>query len=129
MNQDELRTVLQGVFTSSDDLYVGLNALRDWVNRHLKAEFDFYLEDAWNESEFEEGCVAHPGETWLEYRLRSLDTRNETDALAYDVYANHQDERGVWHLDDYRCSILREPVICDIVAAFILANRESSGRY
>jgi hypothetical protein len=78
------------------DLYAQLNAMRDWVNIHYK-DFELYLEDTWNERT--------EGETHLEYILRSRRTLNETDVLGYDAYLNHQDEKNVWHLDDYTHSI------------------------
>lgn len=81
---------------SSDDIYVQLNALRDWVNANYP-DFELYLEDVWNERT--------PGETHFEYILRSRITLNETDVLGYDIYKNHQDAKGVWHLDDYVKSV------------------------
>jgi hypothetical protein len=90
--------------TALPDLYTALNVFRDWFNRQYP-DFEVYLEDAWNTSEW----AQHPGQTWFEYILRSKITKDETAALAYDVYLNRQDERGVWHLEDYQESILREP--------------------
>jgi hypothetical protein len=104
---------MQACLESSPDIYVQLNALRDWVNAHYP-DLELYLEDVWNERQ--------AGETWLEYILRSRITRNETDVLGYDVYKNHQDAKGVWHLDDYVKSVRlidsAKPLI-----EFIRANR------
>lgn len=83
---------MQAILDSSADIYVQLNGLRDWVNRHYP-QFELYLEDVWNDHQ--------PGETWFEYILRSKVTLNETPMLGYDVYKNHQDAKGVWHLDEY----------------------------
>jgi len=77
------------------DVYGRLNALRDWVNSHFP-EFELYLEDVWNEHK--------EGETRFEYILRSRQTLYETDVLGYDIYLNHRDAKGVWHLDDYQSS-------------------------
>ena len=87
---------MQACLDSSDDIYVQLNALRDWVNAHYP-DFELYLEDVWNERQ--------EGETWFEYILRSRKTLNETDVLGYDVYKNHRDAKGVWHLDEYTHSV------------------------
>lgn len=95
------------------ELYDRLNALRDWVNQNLSG-FELYLEDAWNERT--------PGETHFEYILRSLKTLNETSVIGYDRYANHQDSKGVWHLDDYIDSVRLMDSPQPLVD-FILANR------
>jgi hypothetical protein len=98
------------------DLYTRLNALRDGFNARV-ANYEIYLEDTWNERT--------PGETHLEYILRSLDTRNETEPLAWDVYLNRQDAKGVWHLEAYQHSVLRPATpqaLIDEVMAFIGAN-------
>ena len=87
---------IQACLDSSSDIYVQLNALRDWVNAHY-TDFELYLEDVWNEKV--------EGETHIEYILRSLKTLNETDVLGYDIYQNHRDAKGVWHLDDYVSSV------------------------
>lgn len=84
------------LLTSSQDVYVQLNALRDWINAHFP-DFELYLEDVWNEK--------INGETHFEYILRSRLTLNETDVLGYDIYRNHRDKNGVWHLDDYVGSV------------------------
>jgi hypothetical protein len=76
----------------SDDIYKNLNTLRDFVNQHFP-DFELYLEDVWNDHQ--------PGETHFEYILRSRKTYNETDVIGFDVYKNHQDANGVWHLDEY----------------------------
>ena len=89
-------TAMQACLQSSDDIYVQLNALRDWVNQHYP-HFELYLEDVWNEKTM--------GETHFEYILRSRKTLNETEVLGYDIYKNHQDAKGVWHLDDYASSV------------------------
>ena len=81
--------------TGGDELYKALNAFRDWFNQHFEG-FEVYLEDVWNDNA--------PGETHFEYIVRSKITKNETPPLAADVYSNHQDERGVWHLGDYQHS-------------------------
>lgn len=83
---------LQHQLNSSDDLYIQLNAVRNWINQHME-NYELYLEDVWNEKV--------DGETHFEYILRSKDTLNETEVLGYDVYLNHQDAKGVWHLDEY----------------------------
>ena len=87
---------MQACLDASTDIYVQLNSLRDWVNAHYP-DFDLYLEDVWNEKV--------PGQTHIEYILRSRKTLNETDVLGYDIYLNHQDAKGVWHLDDYVSSV------------------------
>jgi hypothetical protein len=89
------RTV-DALLTSSPDVYVQLNALRDWINAHFP-DFELYLEDVWNETV--------DGETHFEYILRSRRTLNETAVLGYDIYRNHRDKNGVWHLDDYTGSV------------------------
>jgi hypothetical protein len=81
---------------SSSDIYVQLNAIRDWVNAHYP-DFELYLEDVWNERT--------DGETHFEYILRSRHTLNETELLGYDIYKNHQDAKGIWHLDEYVSSV------------------------
>ena len=85
------------ILTRSDDLYTRLNAVRDWMNERFP-DFELYLEDVWNDNV--------DGETHFEYILRSRVTLDETRALAYDVYLNHQDKGGVWHLGDYQHSVL-----------------------
>lgn len=104
---------MKACLDGSPDIYVQLNALRDWVNAHYP-EFDLYLEDVWNEKV--------KGETHIEYILRSRKTLNETDVLGYDIYQNHQDAKGVWHLDDYVSSVRLidspEPLL-----AFMAQNR------
>ena len=87
---------MKACLESSPDIYVQLNALRDWVNAHYP-NFELYLEDVWNERT--------EGETHFEYILRSRVTLNETELLGYDIYKNHQDRKGVWHLDDYVSSV------------------------
>jgi hypothetical protein len=87
---------MKDCLNSSADIYVQLNALRDWVNANYP-DFELYLEDVWNERT--------DGETHFEYILRSRQTLNETELLGYDIYKNHQDAKGVWHLDDYVSSV------------------------
>jgi hypothetical protein len=87
---------IEALMGQSADIYVQLNALRDWVNVHYP-DFELYLEDMWNERT--------EGETHIEYILRSHKTLNETDVLGYDIYLNHRDDKGVWHLDDYVSSV------------------------
>lgn len=104
---------VNALLASSPDIYVQLNALRDWVNAHFP-DFELYLEDVWNEKT--------EGETHFEYILRSRRTLNETDVLGYDIYRNHRDAKGVWHLDDYVSSVrvLDDP---QLLIDFIKANR------
>lgn len=102
---------IQQTFNCSPDFYTQLNALRDWVNANYP-DFELYLEDVWNEKA--------EGETHFEYILRSRKTLNETELLGYDVYKNHRDSKGVWHLDDYQYSIrlIQDPkVILDFIKA------------
>lgn len=87
---------MQDCLTQSADIYVQMNALRDWVNAHYPS-FELYLEDVWNEKT--------EGETHFEYILRSRKTLNETEVLGYDIYKNHRDAKGVWHLDEYVSSV------------------------
>ncbi|WP_303673783.1 hypothetical protein [Vampirovibrio chlorellavorus] len=100
---------------SSPDVYVQLNALRDWVNAHYP-DFELYLEDVWNERT--------DGETHFEYILRSRHTFNETELLGYDIYKNHRDAKGVWHLDEYVSSVrlIQDP---QGLLDFIAANRRT----
>lgn len=101
------------LLSQCEDVYEGLNLLRDWFNGRYEPDFDLYLEDVWNEKE--------EGETHFEYILRSTRTLNETPVLAYDVYLNHQDSGGVWHLDDYQYTVATEH-IPQRMAAFMQAN-------
>ncbi len=80
------------------DLYTRLNQARNWFNAHVQ-DFEIYLEDEWN--------VYEEGQTWFDYNLRSLLSKDELPPLASDVYLNHQDDGGVWHLGDYQSSHLR----------------------
>lgn len=101
--------------SGSPDWYMQLNALRDWVNAHYP-DFELYLEDVWNERT--------EGETHFEYILRSRKTLNETGLLGYDIYKNHRDAKGVWHLDDYMSTVrlIEDPQpLLDFI-------RENSGR-
>jgi hypothetical protein len=114
LDEKTLRDTIRAILDSSPDIYVQLNALRDWVNANIPG-FELYLEDVWNEKQ--------DGETHIEYILRSRRTLNETDVLGYDIYLNHRDAKGVWHLDDYVKSVrlLDDP---GVIIAFIQANRE-----
>ncbi len=107
------REAMRECLESSPDVYVQLNALRDWVNAHYP-DFELYLEDVWNERQ--------EGETWFEYILRSRKTLNETDVLGYDIYKNHRDAKGVWHLDEYVSSVrlMDDP---QALITFLRANR------
>jgi hypothetical protein len=104
---------IKACFEQSDDVYVQMNALRDWVNNQYP-DFELYLEDVWNEHA--------DGETWFEYILRSRKTLNETPMLGYDIYKNHRDAKGVWHLDEYVSSVrlVDDP---EALLEFIRANR------
>lgn len=109
-NEEAAYQAIQRSMTESPDVYVQLNTLRDWVNAHYP-DFELYLEDVWNEKA--------EGETHFEYILRSRKTLNETDLLGYDVYRNHRDAKGVWHLDDYQYSVrlIQDPrVILEFIA-------------
>lgn len=109
-----LRAQMTARWKSSDDLYVQLNRLRDWVNAHVPG-FELYLEDEWNKREL--------GFTDLEYHLRSKRTYNELGPLGYDRYHNHRDAKGVWHLDDYVVSVKLMDGI-DTLVDFIQENLE-----
>jgi hypothetical protein len=85
--------------TPIQDLYHRLVHARTAFNRLFRQEFDCYLEDEWNEYV--------EGETWLDYRIRSLVTKDEFPPLASDIYLNRRDEGGVWHLGDYQNSIIK----------------------
>lgn len=95
-NPETAYQTMKDCLSCSPDIYVQLNALRDWVNEHYP-DFELYLEDVWNERT--------DGETHFEYILRSRNTLNETELLGYDIYKNHQDGKGVWHLDEYVSSV------------------------
>ncbi len=82
----------------SEDLYTRLNQARNWFNANVSG-FEIYLEDEWD--------VYEEGQTWFDYNLRSLKSKDELPPLASDVYLNHRDEMGVWHLGDYQSSHLR----------------------
>lgn len=93
----ELHQAMKAQLESTGDTYTNMNHLRDWVNKNVP-DVELYLEDVWNDHV--------PGETWFEYILRSKRTYNETEVIGYDVYKNHQDAGGVWHLDEYVSSKL-----------------------
>jgi hypothetical protein len=97
LNREDFCQHLESIFSATNlDLYTQFNAMRDWVNAQYP-NFELYLEDTWNERV--------NGETHIEYILRSRRTLNETDVLGYDVYQNHRDSGGVWHLGDYTHSV------------------------
>ncbi len=83
----------------ASDLYDRLIHARTSFNTLFTNEFDCYIEDEWNEYV--------EGETWIEYRFRSLVTKDEFPPIASDVYLNHQDDGGVWHLGDYQYSLIK----------------------
>lgn len=89
------QALTQRLFGDFGDCYARLNAARDWFNGQVPG-FEWYLEDVWDEYA--------EGQTWIEHRVRSLYTRDETEVLGVDIYANHRDAKGVWHLDDYQDS-------------------------
>ena len=91
---EQYLALLQAAMTQPT-VYDQLNAMRDSFNL-LGSRFDLYLEDNWNDPV--------PGETHFEYRLRSLDTKDDLGPLGIDVYTNRRDGRGVWHLGDYQHS-------------------------
>lgn len=113
MFSNDLYQSLENQLNASPDRYLQLNNLRDWINQNCP-EFELYLEDVWNEKV--------PGETHFEYILRSKKTYNESDVLGYDVYKNHQDAKGVWHLDEYvkTVRLLEDPTP---LVAFMEANQ------
>lgn len=96
---------------ASDDLYVVLNGFREWVNEHLK-NYEIYLEDEW-----------YDDKTTIEYTLRCLDTLNIL-IFAADEYSNHRDEKGVWHLGDYRRSEWLLKPVWEHIQSFIKENTE-----
>jgi hypothetical protein len=99
---------LTRLMLTAPDPYEGLNAGRAWFNQHWGPTFEWYLEDEWNHQ--------IPGQTWIEHHIRCLRTRHEFGPLGYDVYLNHQDSKGVWHLDAYQHS-----VVCIVNASKLLA--------
>ncbi len=109
MTETDVRRHLDALITATEDRYTNFNAVRDWVNATFPT-VELYLEDVWNEHV--------EGETHFEYILRSRQTLEETPVLAVDVYQNHRDGKGVWHLGDYVES--RELVpIAETVTAFL----------
>ena len=94
---------------NSHDLYVVLNGFREWVNEHLK-NYEIYLEDEW-----------YDDKTTIEYTFRCLDTLNII-IFAADEYSNHRDEKGVWHLGDYRRSEWLLTPVWDHLEQFINEN-------
>jgi hypothetical protein len=116
MDAERFYAGLRDCWSSGADLYERLNNVRNWVNAHFPT-FELYLEDVWNDHV--------PGETHFEYILRSRKTLDETPALGYDIYKNHQDTNGVWHLDDYTNSVLAhdsEQALFEALWEFIQAN-------
>lgn len=116
-NLEALAEAMRREWQTSADLYTQLNRLRNWVNASFP-DFELYLEDVWNDHV--------PGETHFEYILRSRKTFNETPAIGYDIYLNHQDASGVWHLDDYVKSVLAYETpdeMFSVLAAFMGENR------
>jgi hypothetical protein len=105
-------TQVQRILNGPEDAYTRMNALRDWFNQTFPT-FEFYLEDVWNEY--------ISGETHFEYIIRSRDTREETGPIAYDVYLNHQDTKGVWHLDDYQTTVITT-ASPDLICTFLNTN-------
>ena len=120
----EIQDALQSIMADTPDAYTQLNNIRSWVNNNLAPEFELYLEDVWHkESSHKEGSNNHvSGETHFEYILRSRRTLNETPALGYDIYLNHQDGKGVWHLDAYQSTVNGFPEALETLLAFIQAN-------
>jgi len=112
LSPSQVADAIQQFMSSDNDSYQQMNALRDWFNQQFPT-FDFYLEDVWNDNV--------PGETHFEYILRSRHTLNETPVLAYDVYSNHQDAKGVWHLGDYQTTTIHTKAIQGIID-FMTAN-------
>lgn len=109
MTETEAHRHLNALVVATADRYTNLNAVRDWVNATFPA-VELYLEDVWNEHA--------EGETHFEYILRSRKTLEETPVLAVDVYHNHRDEKGVWHLGDYMESRELVPLV-ETVRAFL----------
>ena len=90
----DARRMITAWLNGPGDAYTRMNALRDGFNAAFGPAFELYLEDIWNDHA--------PGQTWFEYIVRSRRTLEETSPLAYDIYLNHQDAGGVWHLGDYQ---------------------------
>ena len=114
-NPDVLHREMAAILAGEGDNYARLNRLRDWFNANIGEQYGFelYLEDVWNDHK--------QGETWFEYILRSLHTKDETAPIGYDVYKNHQDAGGVWHLDEYVESVILMPDPTPLVA-FVREN-------
>jgi hypothetical protein len=119
LSLEETQAHIVAIQHSNRPVYDQLNTLRDWVNAHFGPQgFELYLEDVWNEHV--------PGETHFEYILRSKRTLNETTPIGVDVYTNHQDAKGVWHLGDYQSSrwLMTDPAP---LLAFLMAEGGFSG--
>ncbi|MEB3287596.1 MAG: hypothetical protein VKJ04_08845 [Vampirovibrionales bacterium] len=98
LGEDALYQEMQRILRfSHDELFYRLSNLRDFVNQAFPT-LEFYQEDLWNERIL--------GETHLDSILRCKKSLYETEPFAYDVYKNHQDAYGVWHLDDYQKTVL-----------------------
>jgi hypothetical protein len=96
--QQVVQTLQAFLLNDAEDLYTRLNQARNWFNTTVSG-FEIYLEDEWD--------LYQDGQTWFDYNLRSLNTKDELPPLASDVYLNHRDEKGVWHLGNYQSSHLR----------------------
>jgi|GEM_PF-5395435 len=101
--------------SKSLDLYTRLNKARDWFNTFYAGEFQIYLEDEWD--------VYIEGQTWFDYNLRSLKSKDELPPLASDVYLNHQDNNGVWNLGDYQSSHVRDDLDWNHIEYFLTHHR------
>lgn len=95
--QSEFEVQLNKRLYTAGNPYDRMNAARAWFNQAMP-RFEWYLEDEWNH--------VVEGQTWIEHHIRCLSTRNEFGPIGYDVYHNHQDGKGVWHLDDYQHSVV-----------------------
>lgn len=84
------KSQFDALFTPGTDLYMALNAYRDWFNPRV-ANAEIYLEDNWFKDK-----------TTIEYILRSLETLDFV-ILAEDVYGNFIAE-GTLQLGPYQSS-------------------------
>jgi hypothetical protein len=99
---------------ASSDLYHRLIQARRAFNALFSQQFDCYIEDEWNEYV--------EGETWFDYRIRSLQTKDEFPPFASDIYLNHRDAGGVWHLGDYQTSIVKQ-IDVEALVKFLATHR------